>query len=116
MPELTLTDRAIAKVKNYIAATALETKQPSESYRLRIRIQGGGCSGFSYMLGVDNSVNDKTDIIIPTGGLEVVVDKKSLLYVNGSIIDYFEDFMGSGFKITNPNATGSCGCGKSFNA
>ena len=106
---LSLTDAAVAKVK-YFAGTMPD----SQGKPLRIFIQGGGCSGFQYGFTFDEKKDG--DTVIETGGIEVVVDPQSAQYLKDAKVDYVEDFRGAGFSVTNPNATGGCGCGKSFNA
>ena len=108
-PLLTLTDAAIEKVK-YFARTMPD----SENKPLRVFIQGGGCSGFQYGFTFDDK--KEGDTVIQTGGIEVVVDPQSAGYLKDAQVDYVEDFRGAGFSVTNPNATGGCGCGKSFQA
>ena len=106
---LSLTDAAVAKVK-YFAGTMPD----SQGKPLRIFVQGGGCSGFQYGFTFDEK--KEGDAVIETGGIEVVVDPQSATYLKDAQVDYVEDFRGAGFSVTNPNATGGCGCGKSFNA
>jgi iron-sulfur cluster assembly accessory protein len=106
---LSLTDKAVEKVK-YFATTMPE----SAGKPLRIFVQGGGCSGFQYGFTFDEKRDN--DAVIATGGIEVVVDPQSATYLKDATVDYVEDFRGAGFSVTNPNATGGCGCGKSFNA
>ena len=106
---LSLTDAAVAKVK-YFAGTMPD----SQGKPLRIFIQGGGCSGFQYGFTFDEK--KEGDTVIETGGIEVVVDPQSAQYLKDAKVDYVEDFRGAGFSVTNPNATGGCGCGKSFQA
>jgi len=108
-PLLSLTEAAVAKVK-YFAGTMPD----SEGKPLRIFIQGGGCSGFQYGFTFDEK--KEGDHVIATGGIEVVVDPQSAGYLKDAKVDYVEDFRGAGFSVTNPNASGGCGCGKSFNA
>ncbi len=79
----------------------------------RITVLGGGCSGFQYKFDFDNSIN-KDDIIFKTNKIEILIDKVSLNYIKGSKIDYVEELIGSSFKISNPQASSSCGCGTSF--
>src|SRR5437762_2313700 len=81
---------------------------------MRIQVVGGGCSGFSYRMGFDKNYNDQNDAIFEFDGLKVFVDKASLLYMEGAEVDYIEGLHGAGFKFSNPNSTGSCGCGSSF--
>jgi iron-sulfur cluster insertion protein len=108
-PLLTLTDAAIEKVK-YFA----KTMPDSENKPLRVFIQGGGCSGFQYGFTFDEK--KEGDNIIEQGGVTVLVDPQSATYLKGATVNYVEDFRGAGFSVENPNATGGCGCGKSFNA
>ena len=79
----------------------------------RITVLGGGCAGFQYKFDFDNSKN-KDDIIFKTEKIEVVIDSVSLNLIKGSKIDYVNELIGSSFKITNPQASSSCGCGTSF--
>jgi iron-sulfur cluster assembly accessory protein len=81
---------------------------------LRIYVQGGGCSGFSYGMVLDEV--SEGDQIYETNGVKVIVDPMSLRYLEGAEVDYKEDLMGGGFAIKNPNAASTCGCGHSFNA
>ena len=106
---LSLTDAAVAKVK-YFAGTMPD----SQGKPLRIFVQGGGCSGFQYGFTFDDK--KEGDAVIETGGIEVVVDPQSAQYLKDAKVDYVEDFRGAGFSVTNPNASGGCGCGKSFQA
>jgi iron-sulfur cluster assembly protein len=78
-----------------------------------VGVKGGGCSGFSYSLGFDDTVNE-SDLISEADGFRVVCDPKSFLYLNGTQVDFEESLMGRGFKFGNPNASKSCGCGESF--
>lgn len=80
---------------------------------LRISVEGGGCSGFSYKYDVTREQSDD-DLVIEKEGAKVVVDRMSLDYIKGSQLDYKADLMGSAFKISNPMATAKCGCGSSF--
>mgnify|MGYP001220607382 CR=1 FL=1 len=79
----------------------------------RISVQGGGCSGFQYKFDFDNNRNND-DIIFKTNKITVIIDNTSLNLIKGSKIDYVEELIGSTFKITNPQASSSCGCGTSF--
>ena len=108
-PLLTLTDAAIEKVK-YFA----KSMPDSEGKPLRVFIQGGGCSGFQYGFTFDEQKAD--DNVLEQGGITVLVDPQSANYLRGAKVNYVEDFRGAGFSVENPNATGGCGCGKSFNA
>lgn len=95
------------------AVTDLLTKKNLVDYSLRVFIQGGGCSGFQYGMALDNRQRE-TDLVLEQHGVKVLVDEVSIQYLNGATIDYVDELMGSGFKITNPNAVSTCGCGQSF--
>jgi iron-sulfur cluster assembly accessory protein len=105
---ITLTQKAEDKVKAILA------EQPEPYAGLRIQVVGGGCSGFSYRMGFDKSYNAETDQVFDFDGLQVFVDRSSLLHMDGAEVDYVEGLHGAGFKFNNPNATGTCGCGESF--
>ena len=81
--------------------------------RLRVSVAGGGCSGFQYGFALDDK-DEEGDILIERDGAAVVVDGMSLMYVLGAELDYVDDLSGSYFKVQNPNASSSCGCGSSF--
>ncbi|WP_409434130.1 iron-sulfur cluster insertion protein ErpA [Litorimonas sp. RW-G-Af-16] len=80
---------------------------------LRVAVEGGGCSGFSYKFDFADAANDD-DLLIERDGARVVIDEMSLEFLTGSEIDYTQELIGSAFKIVNPNATANCGCGTSF--
>ena len=80
---------------------------------LRVAVEGGGCSGFSYKFDFADSANDD-DLLIERDGARVLIDEMSLEFLSGSEIDYANELIGSAFKINNPNATANCGCGTSF--
>jgi iron-sulfur cluster assembly protein len=101
-----LTPGAIAKVKSILAEHKDETG-------LRIAVVGGGCSGFQYQMTLDKEPRED-DKIMDVEGLKVYVDPQSLVYLNGTKVDYVDGLNGSGFKFDNPNAKASCGCGESF--
>jgi iron-sulfur cluster assembly protein len=105
---ITLTDAAAAKIKGLMAEEA-----DGEASVLRVAVQGGGCSGFEYALGFDAGAQEG-DHELESNGVTVVVDPFSAPYLRGAEIDYLETIQESGFKISNPNAIGSCGCGHSF--
>ncbi len=108
MNVLTLTEAAAVKLKDLIA------KEGIEDQGLRIRVRGGGCSGYEYQLAFDTPQEE--DQIIEQGGVKVVIDPKSLLFLAGSELDFQDGLTGAGFAIKNPNSKGSCGCGQSFQA
>ncbi len=92
---------------------SLLEQQGKQNSALRVFVQGGGCSGLNYGMAIDDEV-EEDDFTFESHGVKVVVDPVSLEYVKGSSVDYVEDVMGGGFKIDNPNAVRSCGCGSSF--
>ena len=107
-----LTKRAILEVKK-----VREEQELGESAYLRVGIEGGGCSGFSYKLTFETDNIDKlNDKIYEFDGVKAVVDRKSELYLDGTTLDFYEGLDQRGFKFDNPNATKSCGCGQSFQA
>ena len=95
--------------QNYI--DDLIKKDKSDYFR--ITVLGGGCAGFQYKFDFDKKKNDD-DILIKTNKISVLIDKISLGLINGSKIDYVNELIGSSFKVTNPKASSSCGCGTSF--
>ena len=104
---ITLSENAVVKIKDILA----EENNPAT--RLRVFVQGGGCSGFSYGFTLDE-VQNEDDFVIEQSGLAVLVDSMSSQYLQGADVDYREDLTGSQFVIKNPNATTTCGCGSSF--
>lgn len=80
---------------------------------LRVSVEGGGCSGFSYKFDLTDDAQDG-DMVLEAEGAKVLIDPISLMYMGGSVIDFVDDLMGQSFQIKNPNATASCGCGTSF--
>jgi iron-sulfur cluster assembly protein len=103
-----LTPVAAAKIKQLLAE-----EPDGDSLVLRVAIQGGGCSGFQYGLGFD-SASAEGDIELQLEGVRVVVDPFSAPYLRGATVDFLNTIQESGFKIENPNAVASCGCGHSF--
>jgi iron-sulfur cluster assembly accessory protein len=102
-----LTDIAAEKVRAFMQGQTAEGE-----IGLRVGVKGGGCSGFQYALALDEQRDD--DHVFDAEGVRVLVDPASLQYVEGSTVDYTENFMGSGFEVSNPNVVASCGCGSSF--
>lgn len=105
-----VTDAAAERIK-----ALLDQEGKVETHGLRMKVVGGGCSGFQYELAFDDAV-DEDDHCVEAGGIRVLVDPKSALFLKGSTLDFLDGLMESGFKITNPNATSTCGCGQSFGA
>ncbi len=102
-----ITDNARTKIADLL----IEENNPN--IKLRTFVQGGGCSGFTYGFTFDEAQNED-DFEIPVDNYKVLVDAMSMQYLQGAVIDYKEDLMGSSFSIKNPNATTTCGCGSSF--
>ncbi len=107
-------------VNFYVTETAAEEikkiaeQENIENPILRVRVVPGGCSGFQYAMGFDETINDNDQVIELANGVKVAIDEFSAPYINGATLDYVKDFMGGGFTIKNPNAMNSCGCGNSF--
>ena len=95
--------------------STLLTKQGRANGVLRVAVVGGGCSGLQYKMDLQDGPASR-DILVESGGVRVVVDPKSALYVTGSELDYIEALQDGGFKVKNPNAATSCSCGESFSA
>lgn len=110
---IVLTEKAASKVKEIVQEGQATGSLPAEKLYLRLRVVGGGCSGFQHKLDLDPDIKE-IDEVFEFHGVPVVVDKKSLLYLNGAHVDYHDELHRSGFSITNPNAKGTCGCGSSF--
>lgn len=103
---ITLTEKAAKRIARIM------DKEPDKT-ALRISVEGGGCAGFSYKFGLVAGENED-DTIITRDGAKVLIDALSLPFMDGAEIDFVDDLMGQSFKINNPNATSSCGCGTSF--
>lgn len=106
-PTLTLSGSAAKRI------AALCAKEGNPGLMLRVTVHGGGCSGFQYELGFDDTVNPD-DFTFEKDGAKVVTDATSMQFINGAEIDFLQTMMKSEFKIKNPNAASGCGCGKSF--
>jgi iron-sulfur cluster assembly protein len=106
---ISISDTAVAEVKGLIE------QQERDDLYLRIYVAGGGCSGLQYGMALDENV-EEGDQTFQVSEIPVVIDSTSLRYLAGSVVDYITTDMGGGFKIENPNAVKSCGCGSSFSA
>lgn len=104
---IALSDSAVERLREVFAA------EGRPDAMLRVTVNGGGCSGFTYSFDVDDTRNDD-DVTWETDGITVVVDEASLQFVDGSVLNFVETLGGSHFQLENPNATSSCGCGSSF--
>ncbi|MFL5331167.1 MAG: HesB/IscA family protein [Gemmataceae bacterium] len=109
---INLSEKAAKQVQAIIADQ--HASGTTEKLYLRLRVVGGGCSGFQNKLDLDPLVNEKLDEVFNIHGVDVVVDKRSLLYLDGVNVDYHDDLNKRGFSITNPQAKSTCGCGSSF--
>ena len=105
-PNVTLSDAAAKRIREILAGE--EGKQA-----LRVSVEGGGCSGFSYKFDLADAPG-ADDTVIANGGAKVLIDSLSLVYMDGSQIDFVDNLLGQSFQINNPNAVASCGCGTSF--
>jgi len=104
---ITLSDRAASEIKGLLE------RQEKPNASLRVFVSGGGCSGFQYGMSLEeDALEGDSEFVI--NGVKVIVDPRSSLYLEGAEVDFVEGIMGSGFKIDNPNAASSCGCGHSF--
>jgi iron-sulfur cluster assembly accessory protein len=104
---VTLTDKAATEIKG------LFERQGIENAALRVFVSGGGCSGLQYGMAIADEV-EEGDVEFEQHGVRILVDPLSMNYIGGASVDYVDDVMGGGFKIDNPNAVKSCGCGSSF--
>jgi iron-sulfur cluster assembly protein len=104
-----VSDKAIKKIK------AVLSEKEKEGWGLRIGVKGGGCSGFTYALEIDQTPTEN-DQVFEFDGVKVIVASKSFVYLAGAELDYTDGLNGSGFIFNNPNAARTCGCGNSFGA
>jgi len=116
-PAFRVGDERLIKVTSNAAkkVSSLLVKQGRAHGVLRVAVIGGGCSGLQYKMDLQDGPANR-DILVETGGIKVVVDPKSALYVTGSELDYVDALQEGGFKVKNPNAATSCSCGESFSA
>lgn len=106
---VTLTTEATSEIKRLLV------QEQKEDWGLRIGVVGGGCSGLSYTLAFDEKPGDK-DTVYEVDGVQVFIDPKSYLFLNGLTLDFSNELLTGGFKFENPNAARSCSCGTSFSA
>lgn len=108
---VTISNNALSHVLTLMEQSGLST----QTHKLRVGVKGGGCSGLSYTMDFDEIVNIQSDDVFEVGnGLQIIVDKKSLLYLIGTELNYSDGLNGKGFEWVNPNASRTCGCGESF--
>ena len=105
-PTVTVSARAARQIAEIVAAEG-------RPMMLRLAVTGGGCSGFQYNFALDDTRADD-DLVVEGGGVTVLIDSTSLEFLKGAEIDFVDDLIGASFKVNNPNATSSCGCGTSF--
>lgn len=105
---VTLTDLAASKIKDYVEGQ----KKSIDDAGLRVGVKGGGCSGFTYSLAIDESRDG--DHIFENNGIKILVDDLSFGYVDDSEVDFIDGLTGAGFQVNNPNVVAACGCGSSF--
>ena len=106
MVDINITDSAISKIQEVL-------KGQNKNF-FRIKVKGGGCSGFQYIFKTDSEYSEEKDNIYKLKEIDIVIDKKSLPFIKDSELDYKNELVGSSFSISNPNAKNSCGCGSSF--
>jgi iron-sulfur cluster assembly protein len=107
---ITVSEKALHHVINLM----MESGITPDSHHLRVGVKGGGCSGLSYVMDFDNTIESTDETVEIDGGLKVVIDRKSVLYLYGTELDYSDGLNGKGFQWVNPNASRECGCGSSF--
>lgn len=110
---ITLTEKAASEVRRIVTEGQSTGSMPEKVY-LRLRVVGGGCSGFQHRLDLDPTVSEKLDEVFDMHGVPVVVDKRSLMYLSDAVVDFHDDLNRRGFSINNPSAKSTCGCGSSF--
>ncbi len=110
MAVVQVTEAAAAQIKRL-----LDRDDKLATHGLRMKVAGGGCSGLQYQLQFDDAVSD-LDTQVEVSGVRVIVDEKSALFLAGSTLDFVDTIQESGFKVQNPNAKSTCGCGQSFGA
>jgi len=110
---ITVTEKAASEVKRIIAEQREQGTFPEKVF-LRLRVVGGGCSGFQHKLDLDPQFNEKLDETFEFHGVPVVIDKRSLMYMSDATVDFHDELNARGFSITNPSAKSTCGCGSSF--
>src|SRR5262249_20603327 len=110
---ITVTEKAASEVRRIIQEGVAAGQLPEKLY-LRLRVVGGGCSGFQHKLDLDPEGKENLDEVFEFHGVPVVVDRRSLVYLENATVDFHDDLNRRGFSITNPSAKSTCGCGSSF--
>ena len=106
MRNINITDKAISKIQEVLSSQNMKY--------FRIKVKGGGCSGFQYVFKSDNEINKNNDLIFDFKSLKILIDKNSIEFIDQAELDYRDELIGSSFSTNNPNAKNSCGCGTSF--
>jgi iron-sulfur cluster assembly protein len=106
---ITISDKAL----EHLVTLMVSQQITPDTHKLRVGVKGGGCSGLSYVMDFDNQVTDM-DEVVDLGPLSVIIDKKSVLYLYGTELEFSDGLNGKGFHWVNPNASRTCGCGESF--
>lgn len=102
-----ITEKAAKQVK------VISDEEGVGHYVIRVKVKGGGCSGFTTDLDFDDQIKD-TDVVSELDGVKIICDEISMQYLDGTVVDYSDGLMGQGFRFDNPNSKGTCGCGHSF--
>jgi len=107
---ITISEKAL----NHLFELMVSEGLTPDTHHLRVGVKGGGCSGLSYVMDFDDTIEEFDEVIQLDGGLKVVIDRKSVLYLFGTELDYSDGLNGKGFQWANPNSSRTCGCGESF--
>ena len=107
---ITISEKAL----NHLIELMVNQGLTPDTHHLRVGVKGGGCSGLSYVMDFDDTTEEFDEVIQLDAGLKVVIDRKSVLYLYGTELDYSDGLNGKGFQWGNPNASRTCGCGESF--
>jgi iron-sulfur cluster assembly protein len=107
---ITISEKAL----QHITKLMIDGNITPDTNNLRVGVKGGGCSGLSYVMDFDDTIETTDETVEVDGGLKVVIDRKSVLYLYGTELDYSDGLNGKGFQWGNPNASRTCGCGESF--
>ena len=108
--DITITEKAL----NHVITLMMEEGVTPETHNLRVGVKGGGCSGLTYTMDFDDKIEPSDNVIEADGGLKILVDMKSFLYLFGTELQFSDGLNGKGFQFVNPNASRTCGCGESF--
>ena len=107
---ITISEKAL----NHLLELMVSEGLTPDTHHLRVGVKGGGCSGLSYVMEFDDKTEEFDEVVETDGGLKVIIDRKSVLYLYGTELDYSDGLNGKGFQWINPNSSRTCGCGESF--